>query len=227
MSTAPDGTSQRGREGPSLGQLARHWEPWARPAERWTIVPHRSSPAAVRDDQKLCGVRVPAELTALAQSIRQSRWMLELEPDWDGQGSPPYSSDTWDRAATLLLTGAVDYLGHHHQTIPIPAFDNGPEGSIDIFWDFPDGQVLLNVPAELDSPVRYYGHSSLGFEIRGTESLARQQKWFPCCSTGFWNDGEFAGRRGSGRRSPVHAGPRERLATEWHPETRRLQESTA
>lgn len=104
---------------------------------------------------------------------------LELEPDWDGQGSPPYSSDTWDRAATLLLTGAVDYLGQHHQTIPIPAFDNGPDGSIDIFWDLPDRQVLLNVPAELDSPVRYYGHSSLGFEIKGTESLARQQRWFP------------------------------------------------
>lgn len=160
---------------------AAHWQPWLRAERRpgFDYAPVPSPPAARSRGRVLCGVRVPPELEGLARIIDQSRWMLNLAPDWDGQGSPPYAESTWERAGALLLGGAVDYVARSGRRIPGPAFENGPEGSIDILWEGGESTLLLNVPADADAPVRYYGRSGGGSEVKGTVSYAEWRKWFP------------------------------------------------
>lgn len=139
------------------------------------------SPPAVAAPRprRVCGVLVPSRLEHLAEVVERSRWMLDLAPDWDGQGSCGYAPETWEAAGALLLGGSVDYLERFGEVVPSPSFDNGPEGSIDIFWETTDREMLLNVPAQPDAPVRYYGRSGSGYEVKGTVSLADQHKWFP------------------------------------------------
>src|SRR5262249_55164350 len=57
----------------------------------------------------ICGIEVPRELCPIADAIERSRGMLDLEDDWDGEGSPAYQQEDWERAVRMLLRACVDY----------------------------------------------------------------------------------------------------------------------
>lgn len=161
---------------------AAYWPSWYVADQGWTVevrAPKGLRPAHLAAGETLCGVRVPHELSDLARIVDQSRWMLQLEADWDGQGSPAYTREVWERAGALLLAGAVDYLQRHVTRVPTPAFENGPEGSIDILWETPERELLLNVPVHAGAPVKYYGTSRDGLQVKGEASLTEWRRWFP------------------------------------------------
>lgn len=106
----------------------------------------------------LYGFELPGELSPFVQEIERSRAMLDLEDDWDGEGSPGYAEETWRRAVGIAIAGARNYLTTRKAAPPTPVFSKGPEGSVDILWWSGNRRLMINVPAEENDPVTYHGY---------------------------------------------------------------------
>lgn len=119
---------------------------------------------------------LPIELKALAEALNESRWMLDLHNNWDDEGSPGYAKATWERTARFLIDSAkfVQGLG---LVFAIPKVQNGPEGTIDLYWETSYAKLLLNIPVEWEAPANYYGHKTDGSETRGFLNTAHIEPW--------------------------------------------------
>ena len=129
------------------------------------------------EKKAICGFDVPYELDHISVAIEESRWMLALHEDWDGEGSSGYSEDTWNRAVGFLVANAVLIWTMHGQRISRPKIENGPDGSIDILWETPKASLLINVPEAVDEPANYYGHRNGVHEIKGTLDTSAPNYW--------------------------------------------------
>lgn len=138
------------------------WAPWRTPtpghlteAQSCSIA-WIAAPTAPRP-RTLVGLEVPPPLAPLADEIERSRQILDLEDNFDGEGSPAYSLDTWERATRFLLANAVFAFECLDIVPPVPDITPGPQGSIDIFWQSRSQELLLNVPADPSARASYYG----------------------------------------------------------------------
>lgn len=130
-------------------------------------------------DVEVHGVRVPAHLRYLEDAISRSTAMLELEDNWDREGSPGYHKETWARAVTFLLNMSAELWTDKDQAVPVPRIGKGPEGSIDIHWQLPDRELLVNIAAFPANSMSFYG-DLLGEKdtaIEGRERLPARMKW--------------------------------------------------
>lgn len=115
------------------------------------------------------GHTLPSALAHLATALASSRPMLDLQQDWDGQGSPGYREATWRRAADVLLGSVLRLWLECGATTPAPKVRKGPWGSIDFHWQTPTRELLINVPADPTEPADYYGDDGVGGQpIKGT-----------------------------------------------------------
>ncbi|MBW4618835.1 MAG: hypothetical protein KME17_05690 [Cyanosarcina radialis HA8281-LM2] len=122
-------------------------------------------------------IRIPDRLNYLADIVEKSRSILELQDDWDDEGSPGYSEQTWERAVTFLLENAVSLWQEKGFCVTAPAIHNGPEGSIDIYWETDNRKLLINVPADRNKLADFYGYDSLGREVKGMLKLSEPNEW--------------------------------------------------
>ncbi len=129
------------------------------------------------------GTPIYEPLWPVADAIEESRRILELEDNWDGEGSPGYLESTWNRAVEFLMTNALALWEDHHIAVDAPAVHNGPNGSIDIYWKTPGGSLLFNVPPENVGDVSFYGSNKEGGEIKGSLRLDRDNRWLVCWQT--------------------------------------------
>src|SRR5579862_643028 len=102
------------------------------------------------------GEAAPPELNAVTDAIEKSRAILQLKEDWDGEGSPGYTEDTWNRATSFLLANALRLWEEKGIVINAPAVHNGPEGSIDLYWGTSERKLLINLPADSEEPATFY-----------------------------------------------------------------------
>ncbi len=100
-----------------------------------------------------------AESDRLAGVIDEAEWILGLKDDFDGRGSPRYSKETLERAVAFVRLQWQEYLRLNVEPMPLPEIEPGPRGSIDIFWDLPDLNLLVNIPADPELPVEFAGDS--------------------------------------------------------------------
>jgi hypothetical protein len=114
------------------------------------------------------GASVPAELKYIWDAVERSREMLTWEDDWDGEGSPGYADSTWRRAVELIYEGAVNLYDSARIRIAAPSVLPGPHGSIDIQWQQGQRRLLINVPAEPEAPITFYGDDRGGNTIEGS-----------------------------------------------------------
>lgn len=112
---------------------------------------------------------LPTALAPLVAAIHSSRPMLDLPYDWDGEGSPGCDEATWQRAAALLLGTARRLWQEYDVITQAPKVRKGPWGSIDLHWQTPARELLINIPADPTEPVDYYGDDGSGGQaIKGT-----------------------------------------------------------
>lgn len=128
------------------------------------------SPATQDPKGYVAGMPVPTALKSLGDTIERSRWMLELVDNFDGEGSPAYSEETWGAAVTFLLRNAIALWEECHIVIDAPDVRNGPQGSIDIYWNTPSGRLLVNFPPKGQGDPSFYGSTVDGHEVKGTLS---------------------------------------------------------
>jgi hypothetical protein len=104
----------------------------------------------------------------LENLISSSKWITQLEDDWDDEGGQGYSIDTWERA-THFLRKQVEVLEDDFCCIPVPLPQVAPadKGSIDLHWSFDDRQLLVNIPSDFSNLATYFGENSKGETVAG------------------------------------------------------------
>jgi hypothetical protein len=105
----------------------------------------------------------------LSRTIEVSRQILQLQDDWDTEGSPSYSEATLARATTFLLSNAVRYWRDHQTWVLAPRILPGPDGNIDLHWKTPQRELLISIPANPAEHAAYYGDD----REDGTENAIR------------------------------------------------------
>jgi hypothetical protein len=118
-----------------------------------------------------------ATLDQIKAAFAEARDMLAWGDDWDGEGSPGYSESTWDRAREFLLRHAQEIGQRHHVAIPAPQVLPGPEGSIDLHWRTQDRELLVNVPADGNEPIAFYGDTVAHTVVKGSIPPTTGNQW--------------------------------------------------
>jgi hypothetical protein len=96
--------------------------------------------------------------SALLDAIEESRFMRDLPEDWDDAGALPISVQRWEHATKLLQNTAVK-IG---PVLPVPHINPCANGSIDLYWNNPDFNLLINVPADANASGDFYGEFLTG-----------------------------------------------------------------
>jgi len=115
-------------------------------------------------------ISLPFELIELYNAIKESRYILDFEDNWDDQGAKKYLSSTWAKSINFITNYAKWIFDERKVIIPIPKIYHGPHGSIDIQWKNDDFKLLINIPEE-DTNASFYGNFGDNQEIEGNFSI--------------------------------------------------------
>ena len=72
---------------------------------------------------------------ALAETIQESRRILDLHDNWDHKGAVGYDESTWNRTTSYLRLLEHAYFDAYGAGIPAPLIGPADEGSIELFWN--------------------------------------------------------------------------------------------
>lgn len=114
---------------------------------------------------------------SIEEAIEDSRSILDLEDDWDGEGSPAYAEDTWNRAIEFLIGNAQRLKNIWGIWIAAPSISPGPDGSIDLHWKTESRELLINIPADLNQPAGFYGDDNEKHRVKGTLEPSGRNEW--------------------------------------------------
>lgn len=112
-------------------------------------------------------------LEQIIKAIDLSKSILDLQDDWDGEGSPGYSKTTWDRMRKFLLSHAQAMRNHLGISIPVPQILPGPDGSIDMLWKRDEYELLVNIPSDPNRFANFYGDDRDKTSVKGSIDPAK------------------------------------------------------
>ena len=101
-------------------------------------------------------------------AVSSSHWILQLAPDWDGEGSASYERAVWERATNFVLTHANALRHTYGRRMDVPRISPGPKGSIDVHWKTQRYELLVNFPSEPNGMATFYGDDYRRMVIKGT-----------------------------------------------------------
>ncbi len=110
-------------------------------------------------------------LGSLEEEIEASKYLLELPDGWDGENGTKYDIRTWERA-TKFLRAMYQTAYRRFNVIPdTPDIFHGPSGSIDIWWDKPNYQILVNCPEDETKQVSFGGEEFNKGSFKGSFNI--------------------------------------------------------
>ncbi|MBK9338283.1 MAG: hypothetical protein IPM98_17710 [Lewinellaceae bacterium] len=138
---------------------------------------------------------LPIELGELAAAIEQSKYLLALEhgfdaedkitplieihlaleDDFDNGSGRAYSPETWEKAVRFISGYAQWLFDIFGKVIVTPKIYHGPDGSIDLYWENPRFNLLINIPPG-DEPATFYGDNYGAQVIEGKFDPAKFQQ---------------------------------------------------
>ena len=89
--------------------------------------------------------QVPVELSFIIESIKKSEYILDLEDDFDDNGSQKYAKSTWLSSIEFLINYSNSLYDTFNVIIEKPKIYNGPNSSIDILWENEKYTFLINI----------------------------------------------------------------------------------
>ena len=114
----------------------------------------------------------------MAEEIDKSKYLLDLEEDWDDEGGKAVSIDTWKRAAVFLLDHANWLYYKENFKMITPQIRPGPDASVDLLWKNNDFRLLINIPEIENEPIGFYGDNNEGKNpMKGTIEQESIQKF--------------------------------------------------
>ena len=117
--------------------------------------------------------RVRSQPVAIDRAIEDSAWIVDLPPDWDGEGATRYERSTWERATAFLRNLASMFRRMFGGEMPVPRILPSAGGSIDLHWKTDRFELLVNIPSQPSGEIRYYGDNlaeNMPIEHGGTQT---------------------------------------------------------
>lgn len=93
-----------------------------------------------------------------------------LEEDCDEIGAG-WSEDTWNRTVSYLRDIMHRIWKEKGLLIDIPDIEPSRNGSIDIHWDYPEYELVINVKADETAEATFYGDNREKIKVKGTTPL--------------------------------------------------------
>lgn len=112
-------------------------------------------------------IEIPAIFKQLATQIETSKSILNLDKNWDEEGSVGYSESTLIQAIDFITNYAHWIWDEMRIVIDTPKFLPGPEGSIDLLWKKEKYELLINIPVPPNAIAGFYGDDKYGTKIEG------------------------------------------------------------
>lgn len=85
--------------------------------------------------------------------------ILELEENWDGEGSSSYKKTTVERAKTFLDALLERFLSLYKFDLELPHILPGIDGEIDLEWKSLSFQLLISIPEVETELAGAYGYN--------------------------------------------------------------------
>jgi hypothetical protein len=108
----------------------------------------------------------------ITQAVEASSYLLDLT---DEDGQPACSRETWDRAVRFLSACARRAWSTTGRKLDPPAILIGPNQSIDLHWRRQSYEMLINVPANPNDLLNYYGDDIDGNSTKGKIASGENQ----------------------------------------------------
>ncbi|MCH7928245.1 MAG: hypothetical protein IID03_09750 [Candidatus Dadabacteria bacterium] len=122
-------------------------------------------------------LEIPPKFDELFKSIEKSKYILDLEDDWDDEGSPAYDKTTWIRAIKFIYNYTKKIYDERGKVIEPPKISQGPEGSIDILWKKESYRLLINIPLDYHKPGSFYGDDYHDVQFKGPIKTNNDSRW--------------------------------------------------
>lgn len=104
----------------------------------------------------------------ISSVIKEANKILSLEEDWDGADGKPFQRETLDRATKFVKLCAETALNKFSEVLAAPDILPSSDGSIDIHWEAPNYELLVNIPENQDEPAEFYGDDYGDAKFKGT-----------------------------------------------------------
>ncbi len=111
---------------------------------------------------------LPSALSDIRDAIVRSREMLNFPEDWDEDGAKPIDKEAWNRAVRFLIEHAASAWKSEARVLDSPDITPCPDGSVDLHWDFPRYEMLINFPVDPAQRAGFYGDDRGTLFIKGT-----------------------------------------------------------
>jgi hypothetical protein len=102
----------------------------------------------------------------LEKLLNESKYILSLKDNWDQEGSKGYVLKTWRKMECFLNQRYYKYISSQLEAPPIPDIEPGPNGGIDLLWEYDAFELLLHIPAE-DQGISFFGNNKMKAELKG------------------------------------------------------------
>jgi hypothetical protein len=100
---------------------------------------------------------LPEDLSHISMAIEESKEMVSRPQDTSNEIETVCGQQTWQRAVVILAAHVKKVWMYARVKVKAPVISPGPKSSVDIYWLPSPYGLLLNVPANLEEPVTYYG----------------------------------------------------------------------
>ena len=96
-------------------------------------------------------------LSCISEAIEKSREIVNRPQDTSDEIGGVCTQETWQRAVDILAAHAGKVWRYARVKVRCPVISPGPKGSMDLYWSPSPYGLLLNIPANIEEPVTYYG----------------------------------------------------------------------
>ena len=110
----------------------------------------------------------PLKLAGLADIVSSSRFMLHLEPDWNGEGANPISRDTYLRTLEFLKTNMAWATTEDGRQFPLPRIMPGVNGNVDLVWKSNDTIIIIRFKEDEYNTADFFGDDLSGNRFKTT-----------------------------------------------------------
>ena len=136
------------------GKTSYWWKKWTpERGEKWAAVPFFEP---IYDEDAIA-----------ARFVSSRQALLDLDDDWDGEGSPGYSDADWNHVEAFLIRHSKWLLVGRGMELPAPNILPGGDGTIDLHWKEQEFEILINVP-RTGGTASFYGDDYRAETIKGT-----------------------------------------------------------
>jgi len=110
----------------------------------------------------------PRALNKIAENIEKSKYILELENNWDGEGASKFKKNIWIKVVHFIATYSQYAFNEKNIAVGAPVITPLFDNSIDILWENEDYILIINITSNGREMSAFYHDNHKAFKRKGT-----------------------------------------------------------